>query len=76
MQGIIKSSHPPTPIKRLNPLMPSSFLSFLLRLAGHNLDLLGLLLMPTLHLEINVLDYERPDLVAEAVCIEVTLAGN
>jgi hypothetical protein len=48
-------------------------LCLLLALAGHNLDSLGLDVVCVVQLELDVLDNEGPDLVAEAVGIEVSL---
>ena len=45
----------------------------LLRIAAHNLDLLRRDVVLIVQLEIDILDEERPDLVAEAVCIQMTL---
>jgi len=45
-----------------------------LAVAAHDLDLIRLdCLARVLHLECNILDQESPDLVAEAVSIEMTL---
>lgn len=44
----------------------------LLRLASDNLDLFGIHLQGVVHLELDVLDHECPDLVAESVHVEVT----
>ena len=42
-------------------------------LASYDLNLLGMDHLIRLHLERRVLDYERPDVVAQAVRLEVTL---
>ena len=44
-------------------------------LASDDLNLLGLNHLVGLHLERRVLDYERPDVVTEAVRLQVTLRG-
>lgn len=45
-----------------------------LAVAAHDLDFIRLnRLARVLHLESNVLNQESPDLVAETICIEVTL---
>jgi hypothetical protein len=45
-------------------------------LASNDLNLLSLNHLVRLHLERGVLDYERPDVVAEAVRLQVTLKGE
>lgn len=45
----------------------------LLRIAAHNLDLLGCDIVLIIELEVDILDEERPDFVAEAVGIQMTL---
>lgn len=45
----------------------------LLRIAAHNLDLLRRDIVLIVELEVDVFDKERPDFVAEAVCIQMTL---
>lgn len=49
-------------------------LARLLSVAADNLDLVGDHgLVPIIHLEGDVLDQERPHLVAESVCVETPL---
>jgi len=50
-------------------------LSGLLCIAAHDLDLLGLDITLIVELEVDILDEERPDFVAEAVGIQMTLDG-
>lgn len=45
----------------------------LLGLTSNNLDAVCVDLYALLELEVHVLDYERPDLVAEAVGVQMTL---
>jgi hypothetical protein len=52
-------------------MIPS--LSLLLALASNDLDPLCLNGVCVIKLELNILDNERPDFVAEAVCVEVSL---
>jgi hypothetical protein len=52
-------------------ILPS--LSLLLALAGNDLNSLRLNRVGIIKLELNVLDDERPDFVAEAVGVEVSL---
>jgi len=52
-------------------IIPS--LSLLLALASNDLDPLCLNGVCVIKLELNILDNERPDFVAEAVCVEVSL---
>ena len=47
-----------------------------LRLTRHNLHPLSVLRMPIIHLEVHILDDERPDFVAEAVGVEMSLQIN
>lgn len=44
-----------------------------LAVAAHNLDLVRRYRGPIVQLEVDVFDQERPDFVAEAVCIQVAL---
>lgn len=56
---------------RRHNLLP---LAWALRIAAHNLDLVGDdRLSAVLHLELDVLDQESPDLVAESVGVERAL---
>ena len=48
-------------------------LRLLLALAGDDLDSLGLNIVRVVQLEFDVLDNEGPDLVAEAVGVEMSL---
>ena len=48
-------------------------LGHLLRVAAHDLDAVGVDLVRIVELEVDIFDDERPDVVAEAVCVEVTL---
>lgn len=48
-------------------------LSLLLALASNDLDFLGFNIVGIIQLELDVLDDERPDLVTEAVGVEVSL---
>ena len=48
-------------------------LRLLLALAGDDLDSLGLDIVRVVQLELDVLDNEGPDLVAEPVGVEMTL---
>lgn len=50
----------------------SSF-SRTLRIAAHNLDLVGLDRSLILQLEVDILDEKGPDFIAEAVCVQMTL---
>jgi hypothetical protein len=52
-------------------ILPS--LSLLLALAGNDLDPLRLNSVGIIKLELNILDNERPDFVAKAVGVEVSL---
>lgn len=45
-----------------------------LRVAAHNLDTVGVDLAVVVELEVDVLDDESPDVVAEAVCIKMSLS--
>lgn len=47
--------------------------AWLLRIAAHNLDLIGLNIVLVVELEINILDQKSPNIIAEAICIEVSL---
>ena len=51
----------------------TSLFSRFLCIAAHNLDLLSLDVVLIVKLEINILDEECPDFVAEAVGIQMTL---
>ena len=51
----------------------SSDLTGSLRIARHNLDLVGKELGRSVSLELDILDQERPDIVAESVRLEMTL---
>ena len=53
--------------------LSSSSLSRLLRVAAHDFDLLCCNGIATVQLEIDILDEESPDIVAEAVGIQVAL---
>jgi hypothetical protein len=55
----------------LSIILPS--LSLLLALAGNDFDPLRLNSVGIIKLELNILDNERPDFVAEAVGVEVSL---
>jgi hypothetical protein len=55
----------------LSLMLPS--LSLLLALAGNDLDPLCLNSVGIIKLELDILDNERPDFVAEAVGVEVSL---
>ena len=52
---------------------PSLLLPWLLRIAAHNLDLVRRDIVLVVELEVDILDEERPDFVAEAVGIQMTL---
>ena len=52
---------------------PSLLIPRLLRVAAHNLDLLRRDIVLVVELEVDILDEERPDFVAEAVGIQMTL---
>jgi hypothetical protein len=54
----------------------SSSLSLLFALAGNDLDPLRLDRVGIIELELDILDDERPDFVAEAVCVEVSLKSR
>ena len=56
-----------------SPCLTPLLLPRLLRIAAHNLDLLRLDITLIIELEIDILDQESPDLVAEPVCIQMTL---
>ena len=51
-------------------------LSLFLALAGNDLNPLCLNRVGIIELELDVLDDERPDFVAEAVCVEVSLRSR
>ena len=51
----------------------SLLLPRLLRIAAHNLDLLRRDVILVVELEVDILDEERPDFVAEAVGVQMTL---
>jgi len=50
-------------------------LSGLLRIAAHDLDLLGLDVTLIVELEVHILNKERPNFIAEAIGIQMTLHG-
>ena len=54
-------------------LQPRLLLPRLLRIAAHDLDLLRRDIVLIVELEVDVFDEERPDLVAEAVGIQMAL---
>ena len=54
----------------------SLLLPRLLRIAAHNLDLLRRHIVLVVELEVDILDEERPDFVAEAVGIQMTLCTS
>lgn len=43
------------------------------RIAADDLDAVGVDLMGVIQLEVNILDNEGPDVVAEAVCVKMSL---
>lgn len=51
-------------------------LSRLLRIAAHDLDLLGLDITLIIELEVDILNKKSPDFVAEAVRIQMALDGH
>ena len=55
------------------PVCSILLLARLLRIAAHNLNLLRRDVVLVVQLEVDVLDEERPDFVAEAVRIQMTL---
>ena len=58
----------------IGPLpQPSLLLPRLLRITAHDLDLLRRDIVLVVELEIDIFDEERPDFVAEAVGIQMTL---
>ena len=62
-------------IRPLHILFPHSSLLLprLLRIAAYNLDLLRRDVILVVELEVDILDEERPDFVAEAVGVQMTL---
>jgi hypothetical protein len=52
---------------------PRSYLSRPLAVAAHNLHLVCLHRLLIIQLEGHILDEERPDIVAESVCVKVAL---
>ena len=62
-------------IRPLHALLPhpSLLLPRLLRIAAHNLDLVRRDIVLVVELEVDILDEERPDFVAETVGIQMTL---
>lgn len=60
----------PVSLPALRPL----YLARLLRIATDNLDLIGLELLTAITLESHVLDEECPDIIAEAVGLQMTLS--
>ena len=66
--------YPPTsPQPKVRPSVPSLRISRLLRIAAHDLDLIRLHRVLIVQLEIDILDQKCPDIIAEAVGIQMTL---
>ena len=63
-------------IARLPPYRPSLLLPRLLRIAAHNLNLVRRDVVLIIKLEIDILDEKRPDFVAKAVGIQMTLCSE
>lgn len=62
-----------TPIVLLRKKYSRSYLSRPLAVAAHNLHLICLHGLLIIQLEGHILDEERPDVVAESVCVKVAL---
>lgn len=72
----ISAAESPAPCPKTVFRHPSLLLPRLLRIAAHNLNLLRRNVILIIELEIDVLDEERPDLVAEPVGVQMTLFGT
>ena len=56
----------------MSPLLFSRFLC----IAAHNFDLLCLHIGLIIQLEVDILDEESPDFIAEAICVQMALHSS